>query len=1100
MFTPTLWRRHGLCLILLCFVALLPLHAQQKEQLFGNQTVPNRVVYKLKPQGAQLQLRSGAPGMAQALQQIGSPKVRQKFPETASLQRVATARFAAPKVDLSLIYELDYAPGYTFEQVKAALMATGQVSYVEPLYIREPLVQPNDPASDSTRTTQFYLKQVQAYAGWAVEQGDTNTVVGVLDTGFRLTHEDLKTKVKRNYADPIDGIDNDNDGLVDNYNGWDFADRDNNVTDNTPWKGHGTGVAGLVAAATNNGKGMAGLGYNTLFMPIKVFSSVPGGPFAGYEAIVYAANKGCKVINLSWGGTGSSQFEQDVIDYAVLVKDVLIVAAAGNTNQFVNVYPAAYKHVLSVGGASNQDLKYKDHTYNYEIDLIAPSANIYTTNINSDTRYAGSWGTSFASPAVAGGAALVRKRFPELNALQVTERMRATTDAIYQLEGNQPYLEMLGTGRFNLKKALKAEEPKSVRATFFAPRAGQKLAAGKEAILDASFINYLSPTQNLQVTLTSLSPYAKITRGSAALGALGTLAEATTGNSPFIITVSPDAPQNHKIYLRLGYTDANYSDFQHFELLVNPSFATLDANQLHLTLNSEGNIGYNGLNMKQGVGVTYKGGNSLLFEGGLMLGTGGLVADNLHNNSWQNDADFMPLHLASKTLNTTRATQEIRSLMRTNLEGFPEVEVKTTGFAWATEADQSYAIVEYELTNTSGSTIEQLHAALFADWDIGDYLKNAIGWDEDLRLGYAYSTAQELTYAGMALLTPATQLIYHASDNLNGDETTVGIDDGFSDEEKHFVVSGGKSRLAAGGEEGNSVSHALGATLTDLAPGQTKTVAIAILAGSNLQELQQHTRAAQAKYREIKTSPAPAVASYQTCLGSSVQIAPTGGTNFAFFADASGQQLLGSGQSYTLQGVQHNQQVYVACTDSVYSSALVPMPVEIPANASAKFRLYHSNNLNLKNELVTFEDISENASSWHWDFGDGNTSAKQNPQHIFENPGVYTVSLTVNNSLGCQPHTYTQQVQVFASEPVLYPNPASNRLHLALNSPLDLAQTDLPVLRLYDLSGKQVAELQYTSDNATNLSYDVSRLQPGMYIAHIMYKYDTLVQQIFISR
>lgn len=346
-------------------------------------------------------------------------------------------------------------------------------------------------------------------------------VIGVLDTGFRLSHQDLNTKVKHNYADPIDGIDNDGDGYIDNYSGWDFADKDNNVYDDTPWKGHGTAVAGVAAAATNNATGMAGVGYRSLFMPIKVFSSSPNGPFAGYEAIVYAANKGCKVINLSWGGTGFSEFEQDVINYAVLEKDVLLVASAGNRNTFEDIYPASYDNVLSVGGADKQDVKYKDHTYSYKLDMISPSSGIYSTSLSGDNRYSSFGGTSYASPTVAGGAALVRSRFPELSARQVAERLRATTDHIYGLEGNQPYLEMLGTGRFNLKKALKVQVPTSVRCVAFAPQPKQSLGAGRSIAIDASFINFLSPTSQLEVTLTSLSPYVSITHGSASLGKIG---------------------------------------------------------------------------------------------------------------------------------------------------------------------------------------------------------------------------------------------------------------------------------------------------------------------------------------------------------------------------------------------------------------------------------------------------------------------------------------------------------------------------------------------------------------------------------------------------
>ncbi|WP_172798076.1 S8 family serine peptidase [Pontibacter akesuensis] len=1054
-------------------------------------------MYRLKPQQPRL-MRSGQEnGMRQALQRIGAEQVQPKFPAIAAKQAIATARQAAPSADLSLIYELKYGTAHTFEEVKTALMATGQVAYVEPLYIREPFHQPNDPASDSTKTTQYYLKQVQAYGGWAAEKGDTTMVIGILDTGVRLTHQDLQSKVKYNYADPVDGIDNDGNGLIDDFAGWDFADKDNNVADDSPWTGHGTAVAGVAAAATNNGTGMAGMGYNARFMPLKIFSSHPNGPFGGYEAIVYAADNGCKVINLSWGGTSYSQFEQDVINYAVLEKDVLIIASAGNTNADLDFYPASYENVVSVGGANNKDVKYKDHTYSYKIDLISPSINIYAPSAAGDTKYGNVGGTSFSAPTVAGGAALVRHHFPDLNARQVAERLRSSTDNIYTLEGNKPYLEMLGTGRFNLKKALTTPDLKSIRCTKLAPVAKQNLAAGKTIRFAAEFINLLAPTTALEVTLTSLSPYVTVKQSDVNLGSIGTMVSASTEGKPFVLKIEDNAPIFHKVYLRLGFKDGDYESFQHFELVINPDFATLNANNLRLTLNSLGNIGYNGLKMQQGVGVTYGEGASMLFEGGLMVATeAGVVADNLHNADWQNDNNFTPLHLTSQHFETPQADQEIRSLMETKVTGHPLVEVKTVGFAWADAANQDYVIIEYQITNRSSDTIQQLHTGLFADWDIGRYTRNIAAWDSQLQLGYVYNPEVQLPYAGIKLLTPEQQVIYHAIDNIGGNDSTVSVDDGFTNEEKYKIISNGTSRLRAGGKTGNNVSHVVGGTSINLAPGQVKTIAFAVLAGHNLEALQQHAQAAQQKYISIRTGPLPVATAFEACLSGPAVVAPEGGSNFNFYADADAKNFLGTGKYFTIPSTAQNTTIYAANADSMFSSMAVPMEIQVIPAPKADFSFLTE--YPQVNAVVQLKDRSQDATAWEWDFGDGTTSTAQHPQHAFQKPGSYNVKLTVTDKLNCQRHTISQTIAVFDTAPKLYPNPVRDYLAITLTRPLTADASTAPMLQLTDVTGKAVSVTFLSADN-TNFKYDLSTLAPGVYFARITYLGKTFVERVLVQ-
>src|SRR5690606_31262912 len=238
-------------------------------------------------------------------------------------------------------------------------------------------------------------------------------------------------------------------------------DEDNDPTD---VHNHGTQVTGIAAARTDNKKGVAATGFNSKFMPIKVYTNVGTSFYDGYAAILYAAQKGCKVINLSWGSPGShSRYSQDIINTVVLDMDVVIVAAAGNSNLNEEFFPASYENVLSVGNTlkdGSPDEKSPGSTFSPYIDISAPGTNVYTT---SGSGYGASSATSLASPGVARAAALVRARFPQLNALQVIERLRVTADDIYQIPNNKQYKELLGKGRLNMYQALVDSTSPSVR-------------------------------------------------------------------------------------------------------------------------------------------------------------------------------------------------------------------------------------------------------------------------------------------------------------------------------------------------------------------------------------------------------------------------------------------------------------------------------------------------------------------------------------------------------------------------------------------------------------------------------------------------------------
>ncbi|WP_439881972.1 S8 family serine peptidase [Pontibacter sp. MBLB2868] len=1082
----------------------IPFTYAQHTAGIGTTTKPYTVVYKLKPQAENLRT-SGEP-LQKALLNIGAKGVKKKFPEITNPVNVRTT--STP--ELSRIYELTYSPSVSFQKVKSLLLATGQVAYVEPLYERVPLSQPNDPAADSTKTTQYYLKLINAYEGWSVEKGDTNVVIGVLDTGFRLSHQDLARKVKRNYNDPIDGLDNDGDGYVDNYNGWDFGDWDNNVVDNVLFGGHGTSVAGAAAAAANNGVGMAGVGYNIKFMPLKVFSSTTSGGFGGYEAIVYAANKGCSVINLSWGGEGYSEYEQDIINYAVLEKNAVIVASGGNSPGYLDIYPASYDNVLSIAGTDPQDVKYSSYTYSYNIDLAAPGRGIYTASPSGDAGYGAANGTSFSAPIVSACAALVRSKYPDLNARQVMERLRRTTDNIYTISGNTPYFEMLGTGRVNLKKALKQQQVKSVRCSSFKLLEKHLPPAGTSASINASFTNFLEPVSNLQITLTSTSPYVTITQDKLMAGSLGTMASVTNTGIPFTFTVAKNTPANTNIPFRISFKDGTYEDFQYFTVMVNPDFVALDANNLEVTINSKGNIGYNGFNFNQGEGIKYKNGNPMLFEGGLLIAKSATeVSDNLRSKMWENDGDFIPVSIASRHLNTPLATQEIRTVMHDNHNTPNEpnvgVQVKQISYAWEDAANQNFIILEYHIKNTTSAAFDKLYAGLFADWDIGEYYMNAANWDDETKLGYVYHVSKTFPYAGLKLLTKDAPT-YYAIDNMGATDDNLTIEDDFTSAEKFKTLSGGVSRKKAGLTNGNNVSHVVGAAIAGLKPGETKVVAFALLVADNLPALKANAEVAQQKYISFRTSQTPVAVTDTACAATNLTWAPEGGTKFNFYADPDKAQLLATGAAYTLQNFLKDTTIYATGIDSVFESAVASATFSLPLEPIADFE-YQPVEVHV-NQAVTFINKSLNGKNWRWDYGGVTPFTDKNLTHTFDQPGSYPIRLTMTDRFDCSEISVTKTVVVQAATPTgiseaenkqlkLYPNPTTGQLYIRYEG-LGKFPEQLQ-LTITDVTGRSIITPGFRQTAGETVA-DLSALSAGVYLAHITYDGASFIKRIVVVK
>jgi len=264
------------------------------------------------------------------------------------------------------------------EEMIAEYKKNGNVEYAEPNYYFHAMWTPNDPAFSSQ---QWGPQKIQAPAAWDITRGSSSVKIAIVDTGVQANHPDLNGKV---------------------VNGYDFVDDDTVAQDGN---GHGTHCAGIAAAVTNNGTGIAGVAPNATILAVRVLNNSGSGTLDDVAAgIRYAADAGAQVISLSLGGSSGTSTLQSAVDYA-WSRGSVVVAAAGNSNTSAPSYPAYYSNAIAVASTTSSDTRSSFSNYGSWVDVAAPGSSIYSTYPTST--YATLSGTSMATPHVAGLAALL---------------------------------------------------------------------------------------------------------------------------------------------------------------------------------------------------------------------------------------------------------------------------------------------------------------------------------------------------------------------------------------------------------------------------------------------------------------------------------------------------------------------------------------------------------------------------------------------------------------------------------------------------------------------------------------------------------------------
>ncbi|MBI2270644.1 MAG: S8 family serine peptidase [Bacteroidetes bacterium] len=352
--------------------------------------------------------------------------------------------YAAKESDvLQRTFELEFNNYADIDLLIRKLRASEIVEYVEKVPLYRSMATPNDPSYSS----QWALAKIGAANAWNYSTGSSAIVVAIIDEGVQLNHPDLIANIWVNAGEiPGNNKDDDNNGYIDDVNGYDVGSNDSDPSNSGP---HGTEVAGIVSAASNNGTGIASIGYSIKLMAVKASAASGSTITSGAAGLVYAASAGARVINMSYGTGAVSLTDQNAIDYA-FSKGCVLVAAAGNCGICQVSYPGAYPHVIAVASTNQTDVKSSFSSIGPDVDLAAPGEGILTTNTGAG--YSSPSGTSMSSPLVAGLCGLMLSLNPYLTNVDVETCLKNNADNIDAQ--NPSYIGQLGAGRINADKTM----------------------------------------------------------------------------------------------------------------------------------------------------------------------------------------------------------------------------------------------------------------------------------------------------------------------------------------------------------------------------------------------------------------------------------------------------------------------------------------------------------------------------------------------------------------------------------------------------------------------------------------------------------------------
>ena len=459
--------------------------------------------------------------------------------------------------------------------VAAAMSEVSSVEYAHPNSILRAINTPNDPQfgeqEDLNNTGVNGARadsDIDAPEAWQITTGSSSVVVGVIDTGIDYSHPDLQENMWTNPGESgldakgldkrSNGVDDDQNGFVDDFRGWDFTNNDNDPMDD---HGHGTHVAGTIGAVGNNGVGITGVNWRVSLVGLKFLSASGSGLLSdALRAIEYANMMNIPITNNSWGGGGFDPALEAAIR-AGRDKGFLFVAAAGNNssdNDVTPAYPGSYNlaNILSVAAVDSSDQLARFSNFGVEsVHVAAPGDNILSTLPGG--QYGRLSGTSMAAPHVAGVAALIKAVFPDSNYIGLKSRVLGSSERFSQLTGkvvagrlnaaqalendtsapspiNQPAIQMVGITRLDVQWAASGDDGSAGSATSYELRVSSKpiISDGDWAAAQPVRLSILSQAAQVRARVFGLPMRSKGFLSVRALDNVGNISS-VGGTTPF---------------------------------------------------------------------------------------------------------------------------------------------------------------------------------------------------------------------------------------------------------------------------------------------------------------------------------------------------------------------------------------------------------------------------------------------------------------------------------------------------------------------------------------------------------------------------------------
>jgi serine protease len=726
------------------------------------------------------------------------------------------------------------------------------IDWVEPSFVYESDFIPNDPVI----AQQWHIAKINSYQAWDLNKGDTNVIVGIVDSGTDFDHPDLQANFKTRWNEPINGIDDDANGYIDDWRGWDFWGNDNNPSIMPGANPHGSHVSGCASQVTNNGVHGAGIGYKVKILMTKhTDDSDPESLLYNTDlGLTYCYQNGAKVINCSFGSSYYSAYTQTIVNNA-WTNGTIICASAGNgdangVGQNWARYPASYDYVVSVAATNSSDIKTTFSNYHSTVDLSAPGQDILSTVYNND--YVRWDGTSMSSPITAGTVALIRSKYLAWTPQQVVDRLLIGVDSIYNL--NPAYVGLLGTGRLNAFKCL-SDYPIAKVVSFIH---NDSLYGNNDKVYDVgevipvaiTFKNTHIAGSNASLRLTTTDSDVEIVQDSVYIGNVPAYNNFNTSiTNTFRVKAKSTCPFDKNITFTVSnsincYTDDNANTFT---IKFKQGFATHNANNLKLAMTNDGAIGKK--SQLYGTGLTlYNDFINQIYESGLMIGISNTKVSDVCRRGTvpanMSDTDFVPLKAYNMTKPGIISAQDGNGKFNDNGAGTNKigVEVTSESFAFNSVNDSNYILLRYNIKNTNATALNNLYAGIFSFFSPGGTFAsdNITRYDATNKLGYTYNTITPYPYLGVASMT---------NQSVNFKAILMGdLFDGFTTEEKWLSLSSGIANDSLG-PEGTTFTIAVGPL--NIQPNQSVTVGFALIKGNNLMDLKNISSIARNKYNSV---------------------------------------------------------------------------------------------------------------------------------------------------------------------------------------------------------------------------------------------------------